>query len=148
SLTRTWKWWRSAAWPTRSTPSPERARRALPGVAEAPAPAHVPAAAGTPAPVPVVRGVRIGLRDHVHVAALRPQVHDAGGDAREAVFVPADAARLVAVDAAGERDLAVLLEHRRVVEAGAAGDEAAPGLVAGAARRAVHLQPDRDHLEA
>src|SRR5690606_5003938 len=73
-------------------------------------------------PAPPVRNRAL---DHVDVVADRPQVHHVRGQPRETVVVTADLARLVAVDAAGEGDFAVLLEQRRVVEAGAAGDEAA-----------------------
>src|SRR5690606_39829165 len=55
---------------------------------------------------------------------------------------------LVAVDAPGEADLAVLLEHRRIVEAGAAGDEAAAGVVGTPVRPAVGVEPRGDDLEA
>src|SRR5690606_27159367 len=79
-------------------------------------------------------------RHHVHALADRPQVDDVCGDVREAVVVAPDAAVLVTVDAAGEADLAVALEHRRIVEAGAAGDEAAAGIVLGPVRTAVGVQ--------
>src|SRR3546814_16136609 len=69
-------------------------------------------------------------------------------EAREAVFVAADAAVVLAVDAAGEADFAVLLEHRRIVEAGAAGDEAAACVVRGPLRAAVGVEAGGDHLEA
>src|SRR3546814_103110 len=87
-------------------------------------------------------------RHHVHALADRPQVDHVRGDAREAVVVATDAAVLVAVDAAGEADFAVLLEHRRIVEAGAAGDEAAAGVVRGPVRAAVGVEAGGDHLEA
>src|SRR5690606_39397843 len=100
---------------------------------------------GSPPPPPRPRR-RAG--DDVHALADRPQVDDVRGDVREAVVVAADAAVLVAVDATGEADLAVLLEHRRIVEAGAAGDEAAAGVVRGPVRAAVGVEPGRDHLVA
>src|SRR5690606_25486235 len=78
----------------------------------------------------------------------RPQVHDIGVQAREAVVVAADLAGLVAGDAAGERHLAVGLEQRRVVEALAAGDEASADLVAGPVRTALAVEAGGDHLEA
>src|SRR3546814_8138045 len=40
------------------------------------------------------------------------------------------------------------LEHRRIVEAGAAGDEAAAGVVRGPVRAAVGVEAGGDHLEA
>src|SRR5690606_30080150 len=95
-------------------------------------------------PAPPVRNRAL---DHVDVVADRPQVHHVRGQPRETVVVTADLARLIAVDAAGEGDFAVLLEQRRVVEAGAAGDEAAADLVAGPARAAAGVQSRGQHLE-
>src|SRR3970040_2399832 len=89
-----------------------------------------------------------GTGHHVHALADRPQVNDVGFHTRETVIVLADAAVLVAGDPAGEGDLAVLLEQRRVVEAGPAGDEAATDVVTGPVRAAGVAQPRRDHLEA
>src|SRR5687768_7958604 len=86
--------------------------------------------------------------DHVDALAHRPQVDDIGDDARKTIVVFADAAVLVAVDAAGERDLAIVLEHRRIVETGPAGDEAAAGVVLGPVGAAVDVQARGDHLEA
>src|SRR5690606_22205138 len=52
----------------------------------------------------------------VLVLATGPEVDHVRSDPRETVVVLADAAGLVALDPAGEGDLAVLLEHGRVVE--------------------------------
>src|SRR5690606_14380882 len=85
--------------------------------------------------------------DHVAVVADRPQVHHVRGQPRETVVVTADLARLVAVDAPGEGDFAVLLEQRGVVEAGTAGDEAAADFVAGPARAAGGVQARGQQLD-
>ncbi len=60
-----------------------------------------------------------------------PQVDHVGGDTRELVGETFDLALLVAFDTAGEGDFAVRFEQRRIIEAGAAGDESPPGVVAG-----------------
>src|SRR5690606_14576661 len=77
-----------------------------------------------------------------------PQVHDIGGDPREAVVVLADPAAFIAVDATGEGHFAIRLERPRVVEAVAAGDETTADIVGRPVRPAGGAQPGRDHLEA
>ncbi len=94
----------------------------------APAPGLSRLSGGLSPPAPPRPRRRAG--DDIHLLAHRPQVDHVGFHARETVVVAADPARLVAGHAAGEGDLAVLLEYRRVVEAGAAGDEASAGVVA------------------
>src|SRR5215213_8906674 len=95
--------------------------------AAAPAPARAPRIPRAPG------AVRVG-GDHVDLAHHRPQVDHVGIDLRQAVVVLADAGALVAGDVADEGHLAAWFEHCRIVEAGAAGDEAA---VAGVGRVAV-----------
>src|SRR5690606_41195405 len=97
----------------------------------------------------VVVRIRVGV-DHHHVdpVAPRPQVDHARFHAREAVIVFADLARFVAVDAADEGHFPVLLEHRRVVEAGATGEETPAHFVAGPARAAVGIQAGGGGLRA
>src|SRR5690606_9570117 len=86
---------------------------------------------------PVARSPAPGPRprrwtgDHVDALALRPQVDHVRLDDREVVDVALDLALFVTREAPGERDLAVRLEQGRIVETGAAGDEAAPGVVGG-----------------
>src|SRR5690606_27099255 len=109
----------------------------------------LPAPAPADAPAPRARAVAPAVAvDRVHAVAQRPQVDHVRVQPREGVVVILDLARLGAVDAAGEGDLAIRGEHRRVVEAAAAGDETTAGLVAVAQRPAGAVQPGRDHLEA
>src|SRR4029079_7748613 len=85
---------------------------------------------------------------HVDVLAYRPQIDDIGREPREAIVVSADAPRFVAVDAARERHLTVLLEERRAVKAGAACDEPAGDFVGFPVRAAAGVETRRQHLEA
>src|SRR6478735_150299 len=111
------------ALPPRAVPAP---RAAVP----------TPAPAGAPVAVVVV----------VVVQALGPQVDHVGRHARVAIIVLADLARLVAVDLPRDGELAAGGEHFRLVEAVAAGKEAAVAVVdllrasAGIERRADDLE--------
>src|SRR5690606_12115445 len=114
-----------------------------------PAPARAPAWAPARSPERVVVVGRGIVRAHFHLADLRPQVHHVGGHARQAVVVVADAGVLHALDAADEGDFAALGEDRRIVEAGAAGDEASVGGIGRIAQWPAGAAERRgDHLEA
>src|SRR6185369_13886203 len=82
------------------------------------------------------------------VGALRPQVDLVGGYLWKGIIEFADLVLLGAVEAAGDGEVAPLGEYFRIVEALAAGDEAAVAAIVVIARARIGIQFARQDLEA